>query len=133
MNKKYDSDDILDDSDICRSDITYAAIIGTHRTITPQEIDYSQYFIEKMYLKMGVYISSIKFHDCIATLKVHAKPSIAPLEIVNQFKILSSKKLNEDFHEMDSQYLFYWFDDHFITTKLLTINDMDDFRAARIV
>ena len=126
-------DDVIENYDTCRSKTIYGVIIGTHSPFTPQEIDYADYLTETMYRQVGVYISSIEFHDRIVALKIHAKPSISPLEIVNKFKMLSSKMFNDDFQEMDSSYSFYWFEDYFITTEELTINDLNDFRAARIV
>ncbi len=126
-------DDVIDNRDIERSDIEFGIIIATHSAITDQEKPYFRDFSVQLFKSIGVHVSSIKFEERIVKLKIHAGPSVAPLQIVNEFKELSASKLNEVFQETTADYFFYWYGDYFITTKPLTINDMDDFRAARIV
>ncbi len=126
-------DDVIDNRDTEFSDIEYGVIIGTHSPITNLEKPYFRGFTVQLFKRIGVHVSSIKFEDRIVKLKIHAGPSVAPLQIVNEFKELSASKLNEVFQETTADYFFYWYGDYFITTKPLTINDMDDFRAARIV
>ena len=126
-------DNVIDNRDIERSDISFSAVIGTHSPITNEEKQFFREFKVKMFNTHSVYMNAIRFEDRIVTLHFHAKPSVAPLQIVNEFKSLSASKLNDVFQEMDSSYSFYWFEDYFITTEALTINDLNDFRAARIV